>query len=514
MSTLTAIREIEPAPRQATGPNLLVFRDDRRQVSGLKLKAEVLDSIRSLDCGSSVSLVAALLRAGELECAVADGACVPTQPFEAVTGRLAEALLNPEPHVDLERLCALIDRAAVPDQLTLSAPEGFAYYALHPLAFAEVVEKLCLPCRVVVVGIRSIGTTLSAVVAAAARAKGCRTERMTVRPTGHPYNRATEFSSDQLQVVRAASDAVFLVVDEGPGLSGSSFLSVAEALQKTGVPRERITLICSHEPDVERLCADNASRRWSQFRWIAVSHDVRKPEEAVEFIGGGEWRRRLLANESAWPGSWQNLERLKYLSSPDCEEPKFFKFQGLGHYGEQVIAREEKIAAAGFGALPTREAHGFASYPWIAGKPMSATDLSAEVISRLAEYCAFRANAFIADVSQKSVEHMAAHNAHELGIECAVRLRVERPVVCDGHMHPHEWLLTPQGRMLKTDSGSHGDDHFFPGPTDIAWDLAGAIVEWEMNPDQARAFLACYTALSGDDAAPRIGDFVTAYALQ
>src|SRR5260221_1214401 len=120
LSTLTAIREIEPEPRQATGPNLLVFRDDRRQVSGLKLKAEVLDSIRSLDCGSSVSLVAALLRAGELECAVADGAWVPTQPFETVTGRLAEALLNPEPQCDLERSFVLISPAAVPDQLTHS----------------------------------------------------------------------------------------------------------------------------------------------------------------------------------------------------------------------------------------------------------------------------------------------------------------------------------------------------------------------------------------------------------
>ena len=28
----------------------------------------------------------------------------------------------------------------------------------------------------------------------------------------------------------------------------------------------------------------------------------------------------------------------------------------------------------------------------------------------------------------------------------------------------------------------HGDDHFFPGPTDIAWDLAGTIVEWELAP--------------------------------
>jgi hypothetical protein len=163
--------------------------------------------------------------------------------------------------------------------------------------------------------------------------------------------------------------------------------------------------------------------------------------------------------------------------------------------------------------VPSAEAHGFASYPWIAGRSMSAADLSPEVISRLAEYCAFRANTFNAGASHRALEEMATHNARELGIECAARLRIERPVICDGHMQPHEWLLTPHGQMLKTDSGSHGDDHFFPGPTDIAWDLAGAIVEWGMNPAQARDFLACYSALSGDNPAARTGDFVTAYAL-
>jgi len=35
-------------------------------------------------------------------------------------------------------------------------------------------------------GIRSIGTTLSAMAAAAARARGISVERITVRPQGHP----------------------------------------------------------------------------------------------------------------------------------------------------------------------------------------------------------------------------------------------------------------------------------------------------------------------------------------
>lgn len=80
-------------------------------------------------------------------------------------------------------------------------------------------------------------------------------------------------------------------------------------------------------------------------------------------------------------------------------------------------------------------------------------------------------------------------------------------------MQPHEWLVTQEGRLLKTDSGSHGDDHFFPGPTDIAWDLAAAIVEWRMNDQQAAEFLDLYQSASGDDASARIGGFIKAYAV-
>jgi thiamine kinase-like enzyme len=67
--------------------------------------------------------------------------------------------------------------------------------------------------------------------------------------------------------------------------------------------------------------------------------------------------------------------------------------------------------------------------------------------------------------------------------------------------------------LLKTDSGSHGDDHFFPGPTDIAWDLAAAIIEWQMNEQQTTQFLDRYRHASGDDARARIDGFIKAYAV-
>ncbi|MGH9567769.1 MAG: hypothetical protein ACRD4F_17530, partial [Candidatus Angelobacter sp.] len=54
--------------------------------------------------------------------------------------------------------------------------------------------------------------------------------------------------------------------------------------------------------------------------------------------------------------------------------------------------------------------------------------------------------------------------------------------------------------------------HFFPGPTDIAWDLAGAVVEWRMPRAQADFFLETYRVASGDDPSQRIGDYLKAYA--
>jgi hypothetical protein len=85
------------------------------------------------------------------------------------------------------------------------------------------------------------------------------------------------------------------------------------------------------------------------------------------------------------------------------------------------------------------------------------------------------------------------------------------PVISDARLMPHEWLRDRAGRLWKTDAASHGDDHFYPGPTDIAWDLAGAIVEWRMREHTAEAFLGRYRWLSGDDARARLPFFLRAY---
>lgn len=93
-----------------------------------------------------------------------------------------------------------------------------------------------------------------------------------------------------------------------------------------------------------------------------------------------------------------------------------------------------------------------------------------------------------------------------------VTLKTEHPVIADARMAPYKWLRTSEGRLYKVDAVSHGDDHFFPGPCDIAWDLAGATVEWRLDADSQKRFLARYETLSGDDVTARIPGYLLAYA--
>jgi hypothetical protein len=520
--------------------NLLVFRGDPRHIHGQELKSALVSQLEQLSGACSAdadpeALTRALLLAGELECGLADADSPSWRSAALITDRIADALVGGDPVSDFKSLIIAARATPVLEHLNISIPEGFAYYALHPLAYAELLHKISVPANyLVVVGIRSIGTTLSAVTAAEARLRGMEVRRFTVRPQGHPYNRQTELALSQLALVQNAGfySATFAIVDEGPGLSGSSFLSVAEALEQAGVPSEKIVLLSSHAPNADALCASDAAQRWKRFHCVAAVAEPQRPDQASDFIGGGHWRSRLLANESEWPAAWTSFERLKYLSPPEQANPglldhkllnpkllnpRLFKFAGLGHYGDRVFECELKIAEAGFGPTPKRESDGFISYPWIAGMnghPMAASDISENVLARVAEYCAFRVETFATECPDfNMLQQMAEHNLRELKLDVPVELRLERPAIVDGNMQPHEWLLTKEGRMLKTDSGSHGDDHFFPGPTDIAWDLAGAIVEWRMDDQQAKEFLDLYRRASGDDASARIDGFIKAYAV-
>jgi hypothetical protein len=207
------------------------------------------------------------------------------------------------------------------------------------------------------------------------------------------------------------------------------------------------------------------------------------------------------------------FERAKFLSA---DHKALFKFEGFGPYGAEVRECSARIAESGFGPQIGEYEIGYARYALVKDSILCAADVSGQVLEQIAAYCAWRAQMFPAETgAADEIEQMVRVNVSE-ALDMDVEFftpRIERPVIVDGRMHPHEWRLTPAGRLLKFDGASHGDDHFLPGPTDIAWDLAGTIIEWELNGAATEHFLETYRKASGDDPGNRLLPFLAAYAL-
>jgi hypothetical protein len=509
-----------------SGWNMYVFRDGRKTVSGETVRDRLLQSISHyVSNPAEDNCLAALIAAGELECALADansdtgashlpafGRCGSVEASAKITDRLADVLVRHSvlPAADL---LASAQSLHVPDLVQLSVAEGFAYYALHPQKFVNLADGLDVPESVRVIGLRSIGTTLGAVFNAALRARGVAAERIAVRPTGHPYDRQFCFTESEERWLRSAGpQAQVFIVDEGPGISGSSFLAVAEAVEHGGISRESIWMLGSREPDLAQLRAPRAAERWQRFHFRAVASHPILPADAAIDIGGGAWRRHLSPPDNQ-PATWAQLESAKYMSAGGRRR---YKFHGYGHYGETIAARANMIAAAGFAPPLIAIEKGFGVYDFIPGRILAPSDLDPELIRHFAAYCAFRASQFRSGECSPELLRMAAWNWEcEFGapLAPALALPVVNCVIADARMLPHEWLRTADGRILKLDALSHGDDHFFPGPCDIAWDLAGTIIEWQMDSAASADFLARYQHLSGDDARDRLPDYLLAYTI-
>jgi hypothetical protein len=497
---------------------MLVYRRPYRELSADAARSALLSAIGRMsrdpigDCAAE-----ALLRAGELECALAD----LSHPAEPATARLTDAMAS---HVLVENGTSLaeVERSLrglqLPARLRFRTPAGYAQHALDPRQYAAIVERLQLDPQsaVAVIGVRSIGTSLGAIVTEALRVHGHMAERISVRPTGHPWARLLRWQAHERRFVDLQRErgALFLIVDEGPNASGSTFLAVAEALERAAVPRTAIVLCASRMPDPRSLMAKNAVERWSRYSchaaspWLLVSD--------CDDLSTGAWRKIVYgADASAWPACWTQLERVKRRSA---DGQWLDKFEGLAPYCEAAFERAAELAQAGYGPTPTWHGHGFVRYPWLPGRPARASDLDGQLLRELARYCAFRARAMkVDDVDTRGLQRMLQANLDEaFGIELGDRVRFEvaQPVIADARMQPFEWRLTDDGRLMKTDGHSHGDGPLLPGPCDIAWDLAGAIVEWNMDRAQLEQFVLDYVRLTGDRAEKRLPAYLLAYCAQ
>jgi hypothetical protein len=424
----------------------------------------------------------------------------------------------------------------LPHQVELTVPEGYAHYAVYPEMYLEAARQCHSELgrmEAVCIGLRSIGTSLSAAVASALEEMGCAIESVTLRPRGHPFSRHPDLDPELTTWIRNRSRNHYLLVDEGPGISGSSFAGTAAMLREWGIADQRILLFPSWRSDGTQLKSALARQHWSRHRQFTVSFEelwlssktfgASFPGD-LEDVSAGRWRTRVYDDENEYPAVQPQHERRKYLlTSTACPtEKKILRFAGLGEPAVSKMRRADELAEAGFAAKPELLAHGFLLQQFVPGIPATPERADEDLLDTAASYLAHLSLKHRTEptVSNSSVREMIAVNATEtFGESFSEKLLDSLPpgewaecvVALDGRMLPQEWIRTGSG-YLKTDAIDHHDDHFFPGCQDIAWDVAAASVELGLGRDGGDRLMERYRALSGDRTiARRVRPYTVAY---
>jgi hypothetical protein len=495
---------------------MLVYGDRSEQVDPAAFLADLRGELAALaeappGLPRHGRLVAALIEAGRLQQGVADGdfaacgtdrRCGAAEELGRLVYRLAQAVCASWENgfggdLDLPQ----VPEAAVPTAVELREVEGYAFYAVYPEAYADAARALILTGPPRVIGIRSIGTSLAAVAAAALGAP----PPVTVRPTGHPFARRLAIAPDLAAEILSDPAAHYIVVDEGPGLSGSSFGAVGDWLEAEGVPLDRIAFLPSHDgaPGGEASAAHRD--RWERVQRIPADLGPRLKDllahwiedtigsldaPLTEFSGGG-WRSHAYSDEAEWPAADPQGERRKFLASSGGET-WLVKFAGLGRTGAHKLERARALHATGFGPEPRALVNGFLVERWHGGGARGRPPL--DVVAR---YLGTRARLFPAEpgrgASLAELLEMSRRNIGlALGEDAAARLQipdvVPLPVETDNRLDLYEWIEPEPGRWLKTDALDHHAAHDLIGCQDVAWDVAGAIVEFDLGDGEAADF--------------------------
>ena len=417
---------------------------------------------------------------------------------------------------ELKPLPRLGTQSDWPDRVEIRIPEGYAFYAVYPEAYLEAARRLSLTAVPRVIGIRSIGTSLAAIVAAALGAP----PPITARPFGDPFDRSIDLDE------RLDGDAHYVIVDEGPGQSGSSFGAVADWLLDRGVPLDRIALLPSHAGPPGAEASDRRRQLWRQVQLQVGDFGERWPEliaswcgaavgvldQAPEDIAGGGWRRLHWRSEGEWPAVVPAWERRKFLLRSGGEA-FVAKFAGLGRIGEEKLAIAGTLRCEGLVPEPIALAHGFLVERWY--EDATPLEPSEQPLGEIGRYIGMRARLLPAvsgsGASVAELLRMARRNVSlEFGDAATHALepwerraeQFERRIVrvrTDNKLDRHEWLRTPSGALIKTDALDHHQSHDLIGCQDIAWDAAGALVEFDVAPEQTAGLIGAIEHWSGSE---------------
>lgn len=469
---------------------------------------------------------------GEIESGVADAFSLERDDeletltlWRRVSDSLADAMCASWVHDDAAlgsalarciRFVGALRQAPWPADVAVRTAEGFAYHGLYPEQYASAADAFldaCQPRSILCLGLRSIGSILAHVVAAASRLRGLSAHTRSVRPRGHPFNRQIITTARLDRAIAGMNVDYAVIVDEGPGLSGSSFMSAVDYLIGLGLRYDRIVLFPSWPAAARQLRSARARGGWDRQRQFIGKFDAlwssaRSSADSggpVEDLSAGRWRTRVLTDDRQWPPVNPQHERRKFLSG--SAPAVLSKFVGLGRRARILERRAVRLAEGGFGPSILGVENGFLRHEWIEGWPIP--EHTPDTLTRFARYLAFIRAHFATGEPDRAEEmrEMAAVNVREALSPSAVRAMHllidggeafrEPKVAVDGRMLPYEWISTPRG-LFKVDALEHHDDDFWPGCRDIAWDVAGTIVEFDFEGAAREFFIAAYERAAKD----------------
>jgi hypothetical protein len=417
---------------------------------------------------------------------------------------------------------AALAAIAGPATVKVKTAEGYAFYAVYPQAYLRAAAAHPWPEPPLVIGLRSIGTGLAAAVAVGAAAKTV----ISLRPVGDPFAREVRVST-ALRARLAAHGGPFAIVDEGPGLSGSSFGCVADLLEALGVGRERIVFFPSHANDLGPQASPAHRERWRAARRpVRTLDDLLRDEPLagwfgdligevgqVEDLSAGAWRGEIEGPPENLPPVLPARERRKFRLT--TSRGRFVaRFAGLGAVGEGKWRHAQALAAAGFAPQPLALRRGFLLERWEEGERLAPGRPPVGFLERLGAYLGFRARTFLAEAEDgadlAALRRMAEANIPELlgepaGGELVRRLQAQVPqaatrrrVHVDGKLQAWEWRARPDGSFCKLDALDHAQAHDLIGCQDIGWDIAGAAVEFGLDADEVEQLRAAVSSSAGE----------------
>jgi hypothetical protein len=519
---------------------MIVYGDPHFTCAAVTLLDWLDSRIAETDPDSLDQLRTLLIQAGQLEQAFMDGLSALDGPasgdlissLQHVTDIAAEAFYirfvgeeAPDPAELLATMRKALARVAgFPDvSLVVKVPEGFQSYALYPEAYILSARRwmrkhqTITPKKVTIIGLRSIGTTLSAVIAVALRSRGWQTERCSVRPTGDPFHRTTSLDHP------LNHRPWVIIADEGPGLSGSSMASVAAAVVEAGGDAERLSFFPGHagEPGakatpevrywwetIPRFVTSPRSLRWegNSLRQCLALESFNGPAQFEE-LSDGAWRAKAYPDESCWPPITRPFRSTKLRCSGSDGRSVIWKFVGFGPWiddqtdgSSQPLSQSINRANLGWTPAPVGTSHGYLAVPWIPGTPLRPSDADdSRIIEHLGRYIVQ-----VAGPPMRSDEHLVATERlaqmlYSNTIEALAKTAAQRtrdffgpaqglrncPTYGDGRMAPHKWLRAGDGRIWKTDGVLHHADHTVVGKQPVLWDVAATLIEWKLNARSA-----------------------------